>query len=285
MTNSSPIFAVIGHPITHSRSPDIHTAFALQTGITLRYERIDSPPDEFAGCVTDFFTKGGQGLNVTVPFKEQAWHLAHANLSERARLAGAVNTLWRSANGLHGCNTDGVGLVRDLERLQQLRPAARVLLLGAGGAAKGVIGPLLDAACGRLHVANRTLSRALALRQAWLAQRPADHDRLSASALTNLPKDAWDLVINATTSSLQDRALELPIGVYGENTHAYDMMYGPTPTAFLRQASELGASQVADGLGMLVEQAAESFRIWHGVLPATVPIIDALRTQMRTVVR
>lgn len=280
-----PCFAVIGHPVAHSRSPAIHSAFAQQTGITLQYDRLDAAPASFETTVADFFANGGQGLNVTVPFKERAWLLAQANLSTRALLAGAVNTLWTSPSGLHGCNTDGVGLVRDLQRLAMLGEAPRVLLLGAGGAAKGVIGPLLDAACEHLHVANRTAARAQDLRQAWLTQRPDDQARLSASGLTDLPNMHWDLVINATASSLHGEAPDLPEGVYREHTRAYDMMYGPISTAFLDQAQARGVTQSADGLGMLVEQAAESFWIWHGVLPTTTPVIEAIRCQMRVAVR
>lgn len=284
-STTTPSFAVIGHPVAHSRSPAIHSAFALQTGIALKYDRLDADPASFEITVADFFASGGQGLNVTVPFKERAWQLAHANLSARALLAGAVNTLWFTSSGLQGCNTDGVGLVRDLQRLALLGSAPRVLLLGAGGAARGVIGPLLDAACEHLHVANRTAPRAQALRQAWLAQRPADQSRLSASGLTDLPNIHWDLVINATASSLQGEALELPQDVYRENTRAYDMMYGSSPTAFLQQAQARGVTQSADGLGMLVEQAAESFGIWHGLLPTTTPVIEAIRRQMQGAVR
>ena len=178
-----------------------------------------------------------------------------------------------------------MGLVRDLQRLALLGSAPRVLLLGAGGAAKGVIGPLLDVACEHLHVANRTAARAQDLRQAWLTQRPDDQARLSASGLTDLPNMHWDLVINATASSLQGEAPELPEGVYREHTRAYDMMYGSNPTAFLQQAQAHGVTQSADGLGMLVEQAAESFWIWHGVLPTTTPVIEAIRRQMQVAVR
>ena len=280
-----PSFAVIGHPVDHSRSPAIHSAFAQQMGITLQYDRLDAAPASFETTVADFFANGGQGLNVTVPFKERAWQLAQANLSTRALLAGAVNTLWSSPSGLHGCNTDGVGLVRDLQRLALLGSAPRVLLLGAGGAAKGVIGPLLNVACEHLHVANRTAARAQDLRQAWLTQRPDDQARLSASGLTDLPNMHWDLVINATASSLQGEAPDLPEGVYRGHTRAYDMMYGSNPTAFLQQAQAHGVTQSADGLGMLVEQAAESFWIWHGVLPTTTPVIEAIRRQMQVAVR
>lgn len=286
MNNPTPRFAVIGHPVAHSRSPQIHAAFAEQVGLSLTYDRIEAQPDAFASSVHQFFATGGQGLNVTVPFKEEAWQLAQTHLSDRARLATAVNTLWQTAKGLHGCNTDGIGLVRDLKRLGLLVPGARVLLLGAGGAAKGVIGPLLDAGCGQLHVANRTATRAQSLLQAWLLQQPGDAVRLSAGAIEqSLSEQTWDLVINATASSLQGQALGLPIGLYRPDSAVYDMMYGPEPTNFLKQATSQGVSRLADGLGMLVEQAAESFFIWHGTRPDPVPVIETIRSQMTPTVR
>jgi shikimate dehydrogenase len=286
MNHSTPRFAVIGHPVAHSRSPQIHAAFAKQVGMALIYERIDAEPGTFASTVDQFFSSGGHGLNVTVPFKEEAWQLAQAHLSDRARLAGAVNTLWQTPTGIHGCNTDGIGLVRDLQRLNLLKPGARVLLLGAGGAAKGVIGPLLAADCKRLHVANRTAARAQALRQAWLKHQPAHAERLSAGAIdAQLSEQHWDLVVNATASSLQGQSLGLPTGLYQAHTGAYDMMYGALPTAFLEQAATHGVTQLADGLGMLVEQAAESFFIWHGKRPDVTPVIDDLRSQMTSAVR
>lgn len=286
MKDSQPQFAVIGHPVDHSRSPEIHTAFAQQTNIELSYERLDAQPAAFETCVEQFFAQGGQGLNVTVPFKERAWQLAQSNLSERAKLAGAVNTLWTSPEGIHGCNTDGIGLVRDLQRLALLAPNARVLLLGAGGAAKGVIGPLLETGCRHLHVANRTADRAHTLRQAWLAHQPDASSCLTAGAIgADLTDQTWDLVINATASSLQGETLALPAGLYDKTTGAYDMMYGAQTTAFLKQASQQGVTRMADGLGMLVGQAAESFRIWHGVLPEVTPVINALRIQMSSAVR
>ena len=286
MNNATPRFAVIGHPVAHSRSPQIHAAFAEQVGISLVYDRMDAEPDAFANTVEHFFSTGGQGLNVTVPFKEEAWQLAQNRLSDRARLAAAVNTLWQTDAGLHGCNTDGIGLVRDLQRLGLLAPGARVLLLGAGGAAKGVIGPLLDTDCERLHVANRTAPRAQSLLQAWLQQQPAHAERLTAGAIDPaLSEQSWDLVINATASSLQGQSLDLPTELYRPDTAVYDMMYGPTPTAFLTQAATHGVTRLADGLGMLVEQAAESFFIWHGARPQTTPVIETIRSQMTATVR
>lgn len=286
MKATQPRFAVIGHPVNHSRSPDIHAAFAQQTSIELTYERLDALPMAFETCVAQFFSDKGRGLNVTVPFKERAWQLAQSNLSDRAKQAGAVNTLWTSPQGLHGCNTDGIGLVRDLQRLALLIPNARVLLLGAGGAAKGVLGPLLEAGCEHLHVANRTADRALSLRQAWIEQQPAVTSCLTAGSIgADLTDRSWDLVINATASSLQGQSLELPAGLFSAKTSAYDMMYGEQPTLFLQQATQQGATRVADGLGMLVEQAAESFRIWHGTLPEVTPVINAIRAQMSSAVR
>jgi shikimate dehydrogenase len=279
-------FAVIGHPISHSRSPAIHEAFAAQFGISLSYERIDAPPDEFESIVSGFFESGGCGLNVTVPFKERAWTLSERHLSERARLAGAVNTLWQTDGDLHGCNTDGVGLVRDLKRLQLFGPADRVLLLGAGGAARGVIGPLLEAGCAQLHIANRTVDRATDLVRTWHRANPEHRDRLSADGFDNLAHEtSWDLIINATATSLQGQALELPDALFGPQVAVYDMMYAAQPTDFLMGAKKAGSQRIADGLGMLVAQAAESFKIWHGVAPKIEPIVQTIRAQMRAPLR
>lgn len=271
-------FAVIGHPIAHSKSPTIHQAFAEQTGIDLTYERIDAPLSQFAEAVSDFFAKGGQGLNVTVPFKQEAWQLA-AHLNERATQAQAVNTLWMKDGALHGGNTDGVGLINDLKRLNVALRGANILLVGAGGAARGVIGPLLDEGCGSLRVVNRTRQTALDLVASW------HHD--GASSLTAgglheaIRQGGWDLVINASSSSLGDAPPDLPTGLYSSRSLAYDMMYGPKPTPFMRQAQLDGASAVSDGLGMLVGQAAESFLIWHGVRPDVAPVLSKLRSEMR----
>lgn len=279
-------FAVIGHPVSHSRSPDIHRAFAQQCGIELQYGRLDAAPEAFESSVAAFFAGGGSGLNVTVPFKERAWTLTRTHLSERARLAGAVNTLWQADGHLHGCNTDGVGLVRDLRRLAMLGSGARVLLLGAGGAARGVLGPLLDTGCERLHIVNRTAARAVEVVNAWCQQRPGDAARLSAGGFAELsPQPNWDLIINATATSLQGDALPVPPSLYDTQVAVYDMMYAATLTAFLVQARQAGAQHLADGLGMLVAQAAESFLIWHGAAPAIEPVIEQVRKQMTAAVR
>lgn len=272
-------FAVVGNPIGHSRSPAIHTMFGEQTGIALHYRTLLSPLDGFAATVGQFFDAGGRGLNVTVPFKEQAHALAD-RLSARARLAGAVNTLWRQEGLLHGCNTDGVGLLSDLERLQTPLAGARVLLIGAGGASKGVVYPLLRADCARLHIVNRTAERALAMRAHFHEYLPDQALRLTAGGL-DAAAGEWDLVINATSSGLQDTAPELPGLRYAPGALAYDMLYAVQPTPFLRLARQQGAGQCVDGLGMLVGQAAASFAIWNGVTPQLAPVLTELRRQLQ----
>ena len=274
-----PRYAVIGNPIAHSRSPRIHALFAAQTGLPLHYEALLAPLDGFEPAVRGFFGEGGRGMNVTVPFKLQAYALAGQGLSHSARAAGAVNTLWMRDGTLHGCNTDGVGLVQDLLRLGTSLAGARVLLVGAGGAARGVLGPLAEAGCAAIHVVNRTEARAHALLSDW--QGEAGGTRLSAGGLPEASQgEGWDLVINATASGLGDEAPDLPGGLYRPGALAYDMMYGAHPTAFMRQALAAGASRTADGLGMLVGQAAESFRIWHGVRPDAEAVLRAVRADI-----
>lgn len=271
-------YAVIGNPIAHSRSPQIHDLFSRQTGKPLRYERLLAPVDGFADAVAAFVADGGVGLNVTVPFKQEAYALAAAHLSPRARLAGAVNTLsWRDG-AWHGCNTDGVGLVNDLLRLGVRLSGAAVLLVGAGGAARGVLQPLAEAGCTRIRIVNRTAARAEELAAAWRASGVSPQTRVDAGALADAAvPGGWNLVINATASGLQDAAPDLPSGLYADGAAAYDMMYGAQPTAFMRQAQADGAALTADGLGMLVGQAAESFTLWHGVRPDPAPVLAALR--------
>lgn len=280
MTEAPPLarYAVIGNPIAHSRSPQIHALFSRQTGKPLRYERLLAPVDGFAAAVAAFAAEGGLGLNVTVPFKQDAYALAAAHLSSRARLAGAVNTLsWRDG-AWHGCNTDGIGLVSDLLRLGVRLNGAAVLLAGAGGAARGVLQPLAQAGCARIHIVNRTAARALELAEGWRESGAEPQTQVTAGGLADAVRSGgWDLVINATASGLQDAAPDLPAGLYAEGAAAYDMMYGTQPTAFMRQAQADGASLTADGLGMLVGQAAESFFIWHGVRPDPAPVLTALR--------
>lgn len=283
LTQTPTLCAVVGNPIEHSRSPLIHQQFAEQTGVKLRYDRILSPLDGFARTVDDFFSAGGRGLNVTVPFKLEAWELARTHLSQRATLARAVNTLWTEQGVLHGCNTDGVGLVQDLQRLAALNTDTRVLLIGAGGAARGVLGPLLDAGCAKLHVINRSPARAHELiaqhqKATWVAP-----GKLTAGGLTEVDSPgSWDLVINSSSSSLSGEAPAVASGLYAKHAWAYDMMYGAQATPFMLQAQRDGAMQTSDGLGMLVGQAAESFYIWHGIRPDIAPVLAGLRTALHS---
>lgn len=281
MTNRlTPRYAVVGNPIAHSRSPRIHQAFAEQCGIALQYDCLLAPLDAFAECIRDFFSEGGRGLNVTVPFKEQAYELARGDLSPRAEIAGAVNTLWMADGRLHGCNTDGVGLLADLRRLGHDPAGRRVLLVGAGGAARGVLLPLLEAGSSQLRIVNRNEQRAAQLQAHISAALPACAGRVSSGSLAQAGT-GWDIVVNATSGSLSGEAPALPAGLYADEALAYDMVYAHRPTPYMEQAAAQGAMHCADGLGMLVGQAAASFEIWHGVLPETEPVLAMLRDEMR----
>lgn len=269
-------YAVVGNPVAHSKSPIIHAQFARQTGQDLVYSHLLAPLDGFTATVAQFRAAGGRGLNVTVPFKLEAFRLATAH-TERARAAEAVNTLKFDGAHVLGDNTDGAGLVRDIEGNLGLALAGRaILLMGAGGAAQGVIGPLLDAHPAALLVANRTADKAVALVQR-VAARAGEAD-IAGSGYAALAGRRFDVVINATSSSLQDDVPDLPSGIYAADALAYDMMYGKGLTPFLRQAQTEGAARLADGLGMLVEQAAESFFVWRGVRPQSAPVIALLKT-------
>ena len=266
-------YAVFGNPIKQSRSPFIHAEFAKQTGISLQYRAIRVELDDFERSVTDFFKAGGSGLNVTVPFKEQAYQLASRH-SARAVRAKACNTLKPDGDGVYGDNTDGIGLIRDMVANHgwNLR-GARVLLLGAGGAARGVMEPLLRESPECLVVANRTLTKA-----ETLAQEFADLGKVWARDLTDLSAElAFDVIINATSAGLKGETPALPDSLLGDRCCCYDMVYGAEPTAFMRWAAENAAWAVSDGLGMLVEQAAESFYIWHQERPDTASVINHLR--------
>jgi shikimate dehydrogenase len=267
-------YAVIGHPIAHSLSPRIHALFAQQTGQSLTYTAIDIPPERLVRDVRDFFASGGCGLNVTVPHKQAALALAD-ELSARARRAGAVNTLVRDAASgrVSADTTDGAGLVRDLtHNLGVAIGARRVLLLGAGGAARGVLEPLLACAPRALVIANRTAERAAALAHEW-----AGAAALSAASL-ELPGEApFDLIIQATAAGLAGEMPALATRSVGPATICYDMSYGRAESTFLRWARNAGAARCHMGLGMLVEQAAESFHLWRGVRPHTGPVLAALR--------
>ncbi|WP_116475272.1 shikimate dehydrogenase [Zobellella maritima] len=267
-------YAVIGHPIAHSQSPFIHHLFAEQTQQTLSYERILSPLDDFKGSLACLWREGGKGCNVTVPFKTEAFELAD-ELTERARLAGAVNTLQLLPDGrVLGDNTDGAGLVRDLKRLGIELGGKRILLLGAGGAARGALGPLLAEQTAEIVVANRTSSKAVQLGEqfAHLGQvRGCGFNEITGS---------FDTIINSTSASLQGKMPAIPAMACRSDTQVYDMMYGKEETVFLAWARNLGVQSRFDGLGMLVSQAAESFYLWRGVLPRVTPVLSALRAKM-----
>lgn len=260
-------YAVVGNPIAHSKSPRIHALFAAQTAQEMRYEALLAPLDGFAEAVRAFVAAGGRGLNVTVPFKEVAFRLAD-RLSPRARAAGAVNTLAFGDDGIFGDNTDGAGLTRDiLANLGYAIRGRRILILGAGGAARGVILPLAEQQPARLAIANRSPDKARQLAAAFPG--------CTGSGFAELAGQSFDLVINATSAGLADAELPLPAGLFAPGCLAYEMVYGKQ-TPFLRQAAAAGAA-VADGLGMLVEQAAEAFFVWRGIRPDTGPVLAELR--------
>ena len=267
-------FAVFGNPIHHSKSPFIHKMFAQQMKIAHPYGRVLAPLDEFVSTLDAFFAAGGKGANVTVPFKEQAFACAD-ELTERAALAGAVNTLKRLDDGrLLGDNTDGTGLLSDLERLNLIRPRDRILLLGAGGGARGALLPLLSLDC-PVTIANRTVSRAQ-----QLAELFCHTGSVSAVSMDALEGHEFDLIINATSSGLDGSVPPIPVSLLGERVRCYDMFYQKGLTPFLEWCSQNGIRRYADGLGMLVGQAAHAFLLWHGVLPQTEPVINALKQEM-----
>jgi shikimate dehydrogenase len=268
-------YAVIGNPIEHSKSPLIHQAFAEQTGEDLEYSRILGEPGRFEQTVAEFLAAGGRGLNITVPFKEDAWRLADER-SARAETAGAVNTLILQPDGrLRGDNTDGVGLVRDLSSNHGCNLAgAEILLLGAGGATRGVLRPLLEAGPKRLVIANRTATKAVTL-----AADCAALGTITGCGLDQLEHETFDIIINATSAGLAVKVPDIPDQILRPGGWSYDMLYGDKPTAFMRWGKEHGAGHALGGLGMLVEQAAESFLLWRGVRPDTAAVIKRLQGQ------
>jgi shikimate dehydrogenase len=260
-------YAVIGQPVAHSKSPWIHAEFARQTRQDLDYGRVEAPHGGFTRAVDAFRAAGGRGANVTLPFKGEACAYA-TRLTERARVAQAVNTLRFDAAGALGDNTDGAGLVADLERNLGCAVAGRrVLLLGAGGAARGVLQPLLERGPAALRIANRTANRAEALARQFRNVRGGGFQELAG--------ESFDLLINATSAGMANEAPALPPGLFATGAFAYEMVYG-RDTPFLALARAAGAA-TGDGLGMLVEQAAEAFLLWRGVRPETAPVLAALR--------
>lgn len=267
-------FVVFGNPIHHSKSPRIHQLFAEQCGIEHPYGRCCAPVDGFEQAVAAFFAAEGKGANVTLPFKQQAYHFA-SELSERAALAGAVNTLKKQDDGrVYGDNTDGIGLLTDLQRLGLIQNGDRILLIGAGGAARGVILPLLSAQC-HITIVNRTHAKAAELEQVF--QRFGGVQALTREALQ---MSEFDLIINATSSGVAGDVPDLPAGLVNASTRCYDMFYQQGDTAFLHWCRQQGATQMADGLGMLVGQAAHAFMLWHGIMPDITPVIQIVKEEM-----
>lgn len=266
-------YAVIGHPINHSKSPLIHSAFARQTEQDLEYSAIEVPLDALESSLTqlrDILKL--KGINITVPFKEQAWQLVE-NKTERAERAGAINTLMFNTDGsMLGDNTDGIGLCRDLVDNHAVElEGKRVLLLGAGGAARGVIEPLLSYQPAELFIANRTASKANALAELF-----SDLGTVSGGGFDDIASH-FDVIVNATAASLQGEVPPLPDDLLADHAACYDMMYSDSDTAFISWAKQHGAGKTIDGLGMLVEQAAEAFQLWRGVMPDTQPVLSQLR--------
>jgi shikimate dehydrogenase len=270
-------YGVVGHPVGHSWSPFIHGLFARETGQDMSYRLFDFTPAEFAPRVRDFFTLGGRGLNVTVPHKIAASHLA-SQLTARATHAGAVNTLAMQKDGtILGDNTDGAGLVRDLcDNLGLVIIRRRLLIIGAGGATRGVIAPLLALEPTEIVIANRTAERASDMASAFVKL-----GSVHGVGIGDLPQGPFDLVINATSASLSGEVPAIAPSAIGAETVCYDMAYGKTDTPFMQWALEQGCARALQGTGMLVEQAAESFRVWRGVKPGTASVLAALKERIQ----
>ena len=272
MSNEPDRYGLMGHPVGHSWSPFIHGMFARQSGASLSYKLYDVPADKFRAAALEFFTSGGRGLNVTVPHKRAAAELVN-RMTGRAERAGAVNTIvMQSGNELLGDNTDGAGLIADLVTNLGYELADRsVLVLGAGGATRGIVAPLLQSGAASLVIANRTAERAVEL-----ASEFADLGVVSGCGFAQIDPEPVDLLINATSASLQGEVPPIPPEVIGPRTLCYDMAYGKGDTSFTLWASANGASLAQKGWGMLVEQAAESFNLWRGIRPDTKPVLEAL---------
>jgi shikimate dehydrogenase len=266
-------YVVIGNPVSHSLSPAIHARFARQTREAIEYSTLAVPEGKFMLFAQRFFDEGGAGANVTLPFKMNAYHWAGAR-TPRAEIAEAANFLISRSGRIEADNTDGAGLIADLTaNLHKDLAGIAILILGAGGAVRGVLAPLLEARPRRVVIANRTPARARELATRFAALGPVE-----AASLDALPREDFDLIVNATSAATRGEALELPRGAMRKGALAYDMAYGPAARPFVEGARSLGL-EASDGLGMLVEQAAESFRLWRGVRPETAPVLAALRAQ------
>ena len=274
---STDRYAVFGHPINHSQSPRIHRLFAEQTGQQLAYSAEDVTPETFETSVNEFMQSGGRGLNCTVPLKELAFRRAET-LSIRAQRSKAVNTLALLPDGtLYGENTDGIGLTRDLtQNLGIELNGQRILILGAGGATRGILESLLQSKPRKLDIANRTPDKAIKL-----ASEFADLGPISGGGFQTFAGESYDIILNATAASLTGELPDLPPGILAENGDCYDLAYGQQPTAFVRWGQKQGARLSVDGIGMLVEQAAEAFLLWRGIRPDTAPVLAALNASRR----
>jgi shikimate dehydrogenase len=272
-------YAVFGHPISHSKSPRIHRLFAEQTGQKLEYRAHDVPAESFRQTLDSFFANGGKGLNCTVPLKELAWQFSD-KLSERARLGKAVNTLTMQANGkLFGDNTDGIGLVVDLTKNHALSLlGSRILILGAGGATRGILAPILDQRPDCIVIANRTVSKAQLIVDEFSSLGP-----VTSCGYHELQNLQFDLILNATSASLSNQLPPLPENLLTDQGCCYDLAYSNEPTPFVRWGVSQHARHSLDGLGMLVEQAAEAFALWRNVRPQTMPVIELLDSERKNV--
>jgi shikimate dehydrogenase len=266
-------YGVMGYPVSHSRSPVIHRLFALQTSQNLQYELLQVSPEKLESAVRQFQRTGGKGLNITVPHKSEVVRLVD-QLSDRAATAGAVNTLSFKGGEVHGDNTDGIGLLRDLAvNLGVAIEGANILILGAGGATRGIVGPLLEMQPTSLRIANRSLGKAQILADHFSRSGPVTACRFNGVPVS----EPYDLIINATSAGLKGEAPPYPSAAISENTFCYDLSYGLQPTPFSVWARESGAAQSVMGWGMLVEQAAESFNIWRSVRPETGPVLKQMK--------
>lgn len=273
LDKSTNNYAVIGNPVTHSKSPLIHTLFAKQTGIELDYQAIEVPTNSFNDYIKAFFSQSGKGLNITVPFKEEAYSIC-TNLTERAQYAASVNTLWCDKDlNIFGDTTDGQGLLNDLTINNKIDLEKKsILILGAGGTVKSILLPLCEQNPASIVIANRTVERAV-----QLAEKFSGKINIKASSYTELFDHKFDLIINGTSSSLMGDLPPIPDNILNEHACCYDLMYADTATVFMQWAEKQGAATILDGLGMLVEQAAESFAIWHGVKPDASTVVLKLR--------
>ena len=268
-------YCVMGNPVAHSKSPKIHTAFAAQTNQAIHYQSILVEENGFPEALEQFQRMGGKGINITVPFKQEAWQVTRTFITDRADLAQAVNTIWFDAEkNYHGDNTDGIGLIRDLTINHKISlTGMNILIAGAGGAVRGIVGPLCDEQPSKIVIANRTLSKAENLANIF-----SDRCEIAASNFEDLVDEKFDVIINGTSTSLQNKVPPIPEHLI-KGSFCYDLMYSNSDTTFISWAKKHKAADAIDGLGMLVEQAAESFYIWRGLKPDTVPVIDMLREQ------